>query len=431
VPEDIQDQLVKHLTDTHSLEEQALTQLRRAPQIAGDEQLSASSAQPARHATEARDVIFVLYSRSWAAAVAEGLSFGEGRLAAALSDHPRVGRLLLVNPHRSVGARLWRSVRPRYPNPPHRDRVHLHEPLRLRRADSSDPSDLRRTIRRYEASLRRAAGRLAFTLPAVITANPLLAGFGAFDWAGPVTFYAWDDWTSDFKRPNLVPAFEESFAEVRAKRRRVCAVTEAALERIGPTGPHAVIPNGVEPAEWRDIGQPPEWFARLPRPRLLYVGSLESRIDVEQLADVSAAYPGGSVVLVGPLADEAHFAAVRERRNVVIHAGFAPRSEVVNLIGAAEACLIPHVGNRLTEAMSPLKLYEYLAGGRPVAAVDLPPIARVEGRVALAPPGGELAPAVARALALGPAPEAERLQFLARHAWTRRFDELLAIALAE
>src|SRR5215207_9132858 len=40
MPEDIQDQLVKHLTDAHSIEEQALTQLRRAPEIAGDEQLS-------------------------------------------------------------------------------------------------------------------------------------------------------------------------------------------------------------------------------------------------------------------------------------------------------------------------------------------------------------------------------------------------------
>ena len=137
------------------------------------------------------------------------------------------------------------------------------------------------------------------------------------------------------------------------------------------------------------------------------------------------------MVLVGPLQDEAHFSAISTHPNVSVRAGIAPRPEVVRLIGAADACLIPHVGNRLTEAMSPLKLYEYLAGGRPVAAVDLPPIAAVDGRVALAPVGGELAPAVARALALGPATEAERLQFVARHAWSNRFDELLAIALSE
>jgi hypothetical protein len=58
-------------------------------------------------------------------------------------------------------------------------------------------------------------------------------------------------------------------------------------------------------------------------------------------------------------------------------------------------------------------------------------IAAVDGRVALAPVGGRFAPAVAQALALGPAPEGERLQFVARHAWSRRFDDLLAVALAE
>jgi teichuronic acid biosynthesis glycosyltransferase TuaH len=387
-----------------------------------------STGERSRRATGARDVIFVLYSRSWAAAVADGLSFSEARLAAALPDDPRVGRVLLVNPYRSVAARIWRSLRPHYPEPPPREQVHVHEPLRARRADPVDP---RRTTSRYEASLRRAADRLGFERPAVITANPLLAGFGAFDWAGPVTFYAWDDWTSDIQRPHLVPAFTESFAEVRGKRRRVCAVTEAALARIGPTGPHAVIPNGIEPAEWRDIGEPPDWFARLPPPRLLYVGALASRLDVEQIAEVARVYPEGSVVLVGPLQDEAHLAPVSDYPNVVIRAGVAPRPDVVRLIGAAEACLIPHIGNRLTEAMSPLKLYEYLAGGRPVAAVDLPPIAAVEGRVVLAPVGGELAPAVAQALALGPASEAERLQFVARHAWSRRFDELLTVALAD
>jgi teichuronic acid biosynthesis glycosyltransferase TuaH len=387
-----------------------------------------STSVPVRPSTGARDVIFVLYGRSWAAAMAEGRSSAEAGMAAGLPSHPRVGHVLLVNPYRSVAARAWRSLRPRYPPPPRREHVHVHEPLRARRTDPSEP---RRTTARYEASIRRASSRLGFERPAVITANPFLAGFGEFDWAGPITFYAWDDWTSDFKRPYFIPAFKESFAEIRARQRRVCAVTQAALERVGPTGPHAVVPNGIEPGEWRSLGEAPEWFAKLPQPRLLYVGSLDNRVDLEQVADVAEAYSDGSIVFVGPLLDEAHFAALRERPNVVIHAALSHRPDVVRLIGAAEACLIPHVGNRLTEAMSPLKLYEYLAGGRPVAAVNLPPIAEVEGRVVLAPVGGELAPAVAQALALGPAPEAERLQFVARHAWSRRLDQLLAIALGE
>jgi ferritin-like metal-binding protein YciE len=42
VPEDIQDQLTKYLTDAHSIEEQALAQLHTAPDLAGDPELAAN-----------------------------------------------------------------------------------------------------------------------------------------------------------------------------------------------------------------------------------------------------------------------------------------------------------------------------------------------------------------------------------------------------
>ena len=42
MPDDIHEQLIKHLTDVHSIEEQALTQMRRAPKMAGDPELSAA-----------------------------------------------------------------------------------------------------------------------------------------------------------------------------------------------------------------------------------------------------------------------------------------------------------------------------------------------------------------------------------------------------
>jgi ferritin-like metal-binding protein YciE len=42
MPEDIQEQLTKYLTDAHSIEEQALAQLRTAPDLAGDPELASN-----------------------------------------------------------------------------------------------------------------------------------------------------------------------------------------------------------------------------------------------------------------------------------------------------------------------------------------------------------------------------------------------------
>jgi glycosyltransferase involved in cell wall biosynthesis len=376
---------------------------------------------------EPRDVIFTLFGISWAAAVARGFIMPEDRLARELTEHPAVRRLLLCDPYRSFAGKANALVRRREEaRLPASTTQRLWSPLRLRRTDPVAPE---RFVARYERGMRRIAESMGMERPAIITVHPLVAGFGEFDWAGPVTYYGWDDWTASVPHRRWWPAYDEAFARLRARGRRACAISEDALRRIAPTGPSAVIPNGIEPEEWRTLAPPPAWFEERPHPRLLYAGSLDSRVDAAQAQQVAEAYPDGSLTLIGRLIEPEHFAALRALGNVAV-SPLLGRAEITSIIAAADVCLIPHVRNPLTEAMSPLKLYEYLAGGRPVAAVDLPPIAGVPGRVALAPPGGDLRPAVAKALELGPAPEEERLAFVAEHAWSRRFERLLELALS-
>jgi glycosyltransferase involved in cell wall biosynthesis len=200
------------------------------------------------------------------------------------------------------------------------------------------------------------------------------------------------------------------------------------LDRIDPTGATAIVPNGLEGEEWQSPGPCPAWFAALSQPRLLYVGSLDNRVDITQITRLAAAFPNGSITLAGPMQRPDHYAPLQGLPQVVLP-GPVGRSELTGLVAAADACLVPHVRNPMTEAMSPLKLYEYLAAGRPVAAVALPGTANVDARVQLADPGEDLAPAVARALALGPASEQERQRFIASHGWDRRFDRILALVL--
>jgi teichuronic acid biosynthesis glycosyltransferase TuaH len=377
-------------------------------------------------ATARADVVVTLFSGSVADLARRG--FSEDRLPIWLNADRTVGRLLVCDPPRSVAGRVLRLVRGgRQPPLAVRPGSGIHAPLRLRRSDPVRPA---RMVARYEAGMRRAAGRLGMESPAVITAHPLVAGFGSFEWARSVTYYAWDDWTASVPHQRWWPAFDEAHQRLRDTGRRVCAVSDAALRSIAPSGPHAVIPNGIEPSEWSTLQPAPEWFAAKPSPRLLYVGSLEGRIDCEQLRAVAEAFPQGSLTLVGPLLDPVHFETLQGLPNIEVRSA-VPRTEVARLMRAADVCLIPHVRNDLTVAMSPLKLYEYLAAGRPVAAVDLPPIRAVGGRVALAPAGGNFVPAVERALAMGPASEAERLAFIDENSWTRRFNALLGLALAD
>jgi teichuronic acid biosynthesis glycosyltransferase TuaH len=377
-----------------------------------------------------KDAIFTFDEITWDAAQRRGMCFPTDRVALALTADQRVGRLLICNQPRSAPIKLVKDALRRPAAFPTTDRVHLYEPLRLRRRDPVSPAGLERSYARYGQRLRRAAERRGLRRPAVVTAHPFVAAYADLDWAGPVTLLASDDWAAHPAYERWRPAYLDAYERVARRRLRVCAVTAAIVERIEPQGTAVVVPNGVDPEEWSTVAPPPTWFAELPGPRLLYVGTLDSRLDVDAVLAVARAWREGSIVLAGPIADPDYLVRLHEEPNVHFP-GPLPRREVAALAHAADACLVPHRRLPLTEAMSPLKVYEYLAGGGPVAATDLPPLRGIEGPLELAPPGGDFVAAVRAALARGPMTEAERQRFVADNSWSRRTDEVLALALGD
>ena len=319
---------------------------------------------PASGLPVARDVVFSFAYATWRTAVARGMCFSEDRLVQTLADHPSVQRLLVVETPRSLPIKL---VKDRLEPPPaffSDERVSLYGPTRLRRSEPAGINATLRSLRAWDARVLREVQRRGLEAPALITCHPLVAGFAPLEWASSITFYAYDDLAAWPQMRRLWPAFREAYRRIREREIAVAAVSEKILDRVGTTGRSALVPNGVDPSEWSVIGNPPNWFEGLPGPRLLYVGSLETRIDVGALRDLAKALPDASIVLAGPLLDPSHFKPLSNEANVHIRPPVS-RSELVGLVGAADVCLIPHIRNPLTEAMSPLKLFEYLAGAPP------------------------------------------------------------------
>ena len=388
----------------------------------------ALSVQPRASIEGEHDVVFTFYRETWTVAQRRQMYMAGDRLLETLLVRPEVRSLVVADPYRSAPILLARRLagerRVAFPDGRHRVLV---EPRRLRRRDPTSVRALERACAAYDRQLERAAARLGARDPVVITTSPFVAGFAPLRWARQVTFYAWDDWTSGLPVRRWWPAYEEAYARVRDSRRAVAAVTQAIVERIMPTGPSAVIPNGVVPEEWRSPPTAPAWFRALPRPRILYVGVLDDRLDVPAVREVAARFPHGTVVLVGPIGDHAALDPLRGVPNIRIEPPVG-RAQVAGLVHAADVCVLPHRRNRLTAAMSPLKLYEYLAGGRPVAATDLPPVRAVDPRIVAVPEGESFADGVAHARDSGPLTEDERLQFIDANSWQRRHDDLLGLA---
>jgi glycosyltransferase involved in cell wall biosynthesis len=86
---------------------------------------------------------------------------------------------------------------------------------------------------------------------------------------------------------------------------------------------------------------------------------------------------------------------------------------------------MPYQRNLETLHISPLKLYEYLALGRPVISTDIPAARRCAEFVTIAEDGATFEDACARALA-GRTPDGRqaRIQFAAQNTWDNRVDQV-------
>ena len=147
-----------------------------------------------------------------------------------------------------------------------------------------------------------------------------------------------------------------------------------------------------------------------------YVGSLYgSWFDWAELARVAFAYPDARVVVIGDdksghpeMPDNVHFL------------GLKPQVELSAYLQLFDVGLLPFVVSDTTHAVSPLKVYEYLASGTPVAAPPLRSLDQLDG-VAV---DHDLVAAVRRALDDDP-PDAASI--VAEHSWRRRVASLMSL----
>jgi glycosyltransferase involved in cell wall biosynthesis len=109
--------------------------------------------------------------------------------------------------------------------------------------------------------------------------------------------------------------------------------------------------------------------------RVGYHGAISELLDFDLLNRV-AEVAGIELVLVGPVASftpdrhaelQRSFARLTARDNVV-YKGKVPYEEISQYLGEIDVGIVPFIPNRATNAVSPLKLFEFVAAQKPVLA---------------------------------------------------------------
>lgn len=215
--------------------------------------------------------------------------------------------------------------------------------------------------------------------------------------------------------------------------------------RFGDRGALAIVPDGARLPDGEPAFGPQREAGELPT--VGYAGHLYPWKGVDILLRALARLPGARGLIVGGHHQEPDLPRLRslaeslQVADRVRFTGLVAPSEVPALLGKADVLALPNPASAIaTRFTSPLKLFEYMASGRPIVASDLPALREVlqhDVNAWLVPAGDEaaLADGIGRLLA-DPA-LATRLARAAfagarEYSWERRAERLeqaFAVAL--
>ncbi len=184
------------------------------------------------------------------------------------------------------------------------------------------------------------------------------------------------------------------------------------------------LPNAADVEHFQKAASPetpvPPEMAGLPRPVLGYVGVIREWVDLDLLAYLARARPEWSLVLIGPAGPGVDLGELQRLPNVHL-LGYRERRNLPGYLKGFDVCLNVFKLNQLTERVSPLKFYEYLATGKPVVSVDMPGVRDFADVIEIASGREEFLAAVERALAEEtPQKAARRLERSRANSWDSR-----------
>lgn len=239
--------------------------------------------------------------------------------------------------------------------------------------------------------------------------------------------------------PGLSPAQATRQRELDAQLTRranlVFCTARSLVEAHKALNPNThYLPNAVDYAAFQQAlasQPPPSALQALSFPRLGFVGGINAKLDLDLLLALAKQHPRWTVVLVGPLGYGLEAASWKRLQALpnVHWLGPVPPDQVPAVLAAFDVCLIPYRLNQQTRHINPLKVYEYLATGKPIVATPLPELAQFGSLVHLAGDPSAFARAVQTALAEAADPDAaaRRQAAAAANTWDHRVERMVAL----
>lgn len=240
-------------------------------------------------------------------------------------------------------------------------------------------------------------------------------------WQWRVVYDCMDEWENF---PGIDPTLVR--AEVTLARDADLLVVSAQrlLEKWQQAGRTGVLArNAADYDFYAERCRPNDLLAGTSHPIIGYYGAIADWFDVALVERAARERPHYSFVLIGGVFD-VDVTALEALPNVRL-LGQRPYEQMPQFLHGFDVAIIPFKVNSITEATDPVKLYEYLAGGKPVVSTALPEVASRPAPVLVARDAGDFVRLLDVALAeTDPALPDRRRQFASGETWAARYRQI-------
>jgi GT2 family glycosyltransferase/glycosyltransferase involved in cell wall biosynthesis len=237
------------------------------------------------------------------------------------------------------------------------------------------------------------------------------------DWSWRVVYDCMDEWEMF---PGVNP---NALAQERALVGSADLVVVTAQKLYDKWRPHSrsitLARNAVDFDFYQERCRPNTLLSDMRGPFIGFYGAIADWFDVDLIAETARRRPNYTFVLIGGVF-ETDVSSLVESPNVKL-LGQQPYERMPEYLFHFDACVIPFQINPITEATDPVKLYEYLSGGKPVVAVRLPELNEHADVISFADDAEQFAASLDGAIAARSESLIERRKAVAReNTWARR-----------
>jgi glycosyltransferase involved in cell wall biosynthesis len=192
----------------------------------------------------------------------------------------------------------------------------------------------------------------------------------------PITVYEHIDdlevFTHAYDHPDLIAWHEVAVGEAEVA---VASAVDLHNELLASRPDAVLVPNGVDYRHFAGThGDVPADIADLVEsgaPLVGYYGAVAEWVDYDLIEHAAVALPDYQFLFIGPDYDGSALRAGAFDLPNVHWLGPRPYQDLPNYLRQFDVATIPFVVNEVTHGVSPLKLFEYMAGGKPIVTPAL------------------------------------------------------------